>query len=141
MPVIMFAADGRIQEFSTGFARMQGRRALFPQGFHCSGMPIKAAADKIAREMELFGPRFEEYREEEEPITTQAADPQAKTDLGKFGGSKSKAVAKTGAVKYQFQVCNRSQRHCSARLTCARLWLPWEFPSTRSPSLRIRRIG
>ncbi|KAH6687483.1 leucyl-tRNA synthetase [Plectosphaerella plurivora] len=85
-------------EFSTGFARMQGRRALFPQGFHCSGMPIKSAADKIKREIELFGPRFEGYKESEETTTVKAADPQAKTDLGKFGGSKSKAVAKTGAI-------------------------------------------
>lgn len=33
-------------EFMTGFARMEGRRALLPQGFHCTGMPIKAAAGK-----------------------------------------------------------------------------------------------
>lgn len=82
---------------------MQGRRALFPQGFHCSGMPIKSAADKIAREVEMFGPRFESYKEEEEVVAVKD-EAKAKTDLGKFGGSKSKAVAKTGAVKYQFQV-------------------------------------
>lgn len=92
-------------EFGTGFARMQGRRSLFPQGFHCSGMPIKAAADKLAREMELFGPKFEGYKEEEEAAAVKE-DPKTKTDLSKFGGSKSKAVAKTGAVKYQFQVRN-----------------------------------
>ena len=30
-----------------GSKRMNGKRALFPLGFHCTGMPIKAAADKI----------------------------------------------------------------------------------------------
>lgn len=28
-------------EFQTGFERMLGKRALFPFGFHCTGMPIK----------------------------------------------------------------------------------------------------
>jgi leucyl-tRNA synthetase len=28
-------------EFATGFQRMLGKRALFPVGFHCTGMPIK----------------------------------------------------------------------------------------------------
>lgn len=28
---------------------------LFPFGFHCTGMPIKACADKLQREMETFG--------------------------------------------------------------------------------------
>jgi len=36
-------------EFQTGYARMQGKRALFPLGFHCTGMPIKACADKLTR--------------------------------------------------------------------------------------------
>lgn len=28
---------------------------LFPFGFHCTGMPIKACADKLKREMEVYG--------------------------------------------------------------------------------------
>lgn len=33
---------------------------LFPFGFHCTGMPIKACADKLKREMETYGfpPKF-----------------------------------------------------------------------------------
>ncbi|KNC87150.1 hypothetical protein SARC_00731 [Sphaeroforma arctica JP610] len=47
-------------EFSVGFERLKGKNALFPFGFHCTGMPIKACADKLAREMELYGcpPQF-----------------------------------------------------------------------------------
>uniref|UniRef100_A0AC35F3G1 Leucine--tRNA ligase n=1 Tax=Panagrolaimus sp. PS1159 TaxID=55785 RepID=A0AC35F3G1_9BILA len=33
-------------EFAAGFQRLNGRRVLFPFGFHCTGMPIKACADK-----------------------------------------------------------------------------------------------
>lgn len=28
-------------DFCTGYERMKGKRALLPQGFHCTGMPIK----------------------------------------------------------------------------------------------------
>lgn len=48
-------------DFATGYARMKGKRALFPLGFHCTGMPIKACADKLTREVEMFGQNFERY--------------------------------------------------------------------------------
>lgn len=115
-------------EFMTGFARMEGRRALLPQGFHCTGMPIKAAADKLKREVELFGQNFEGADVEEAlalrpaahagdaeaeaevpaPAAPAAPTPEAasavKTDMSKFSSNKSKAVAKSGKAKYQFQV-------------------------------------
>ncbi|GFS17465.1 leucine--tRNA ligase, cytoplasmic [Elysia marginata] len=52
-------------EFSAGFQRMLGKRCTFPFAMHCTGMPIKACADKLKREMEEFGypPRF--------PVQTQ----------------------------------------------------------------------
>lgn len=39
---------------------MKGKKVLFPFGFHCTGMPIKACADKLKREIETFGypPQF-----------------------------------------------------------------------------------
>jgi leucyl-tRNA synthetase len=39
---------------------LQGKKCLFPFGFHVTGMPIKACADKIKRELETFGypPQF-----------------------------------------------------------------------------------
>ncbi|KAI6238500.1 Leucyl-tRNA synthetase [Aphelenchoides fujianensis] len=42
-------------EFAVGFERMRGKRALFPFGFHATGMPIKACADKLKAEIERFG--------------------------------------------------------------------------------------
>lgn len=37
-----------------------GKRVLFPQAFHCTGMPIKACADKLDRELATYGvpPKF-----------------------------------------------------------------------------------
>ncbi|PGG98045.1 leucine-tRNA ligase [Blastomyces parvus] len=92
-------------EFMAGTARMEGKRALFPLGFHCTGMPIKACADKLVDDIKKFGKHFERYTEEdgeadEPPAPTQ----ETKEDLTKFSGKKSKAAAKTVKMKYQFQI-------------------------------------
>ncbi|RLV91868.1 Leucine--tRNA ligase cytoplasmic [Spathaspora sp. JA1] len=91
-------------EFATGFERMNGKRALFPLGFHCTGMPIKAAADKIKREIELFGADFSgapAEDEEEEVVVKEAAK---REDVTKFTSKKSKAAAKQGRGKFQFEI-------------------------------------
>ena len=94
-------------EFTTGFARMQGKRALFPLGFHCTGMPIKACADKLVDDVKKFGTNFERYDDEdleaEKPVPAPTQE-VTKDDMSKFSGKKSKAVAKTGKAKYQFQI-------------------------------------
>ena len=38
-------------DFMAGYQKMQGKNVLFPFGFHGSGMPIKACADKLALEL------------------------------------------------------------------------------------------
>ncbi|KAI1175054.1 leucyl-tRNA synthetase [Nemania sp. FL0916] len=95
-------------EFMTGYARMKGQKALFPQGYHCTGMPIKAAADKLKRETEMFGQNFENAPSAElEQLSldpTPSAPSAVKTDLAKFSGSKSKAAAKSGKAKYQYEI-------------------------------------
>lgn len=90
-------------EFATGFERMAGKRALFPLGFHCTGMPIKAAADKIKREVEQFGADFSGAPfDDEEPEAPK--EERQKEDPTKFVAKKSKAVAKQGRGKYQFEI-------------------------------------
>ncbi|KAI0428575.1 leucyl-tRNA synthetase [Xylaria sp. FL1042] len=96
-------------EFMTGYARMKGQRALFPQGYHCTGMPIKAAADKLKRETEMFGQNFENAPSAELEQLSLDEKPNekpnaTKTDISKFSGSKSKAAAKSGKAKYQFEI-------------------------------------
>ncbi|KGU20050.1 leucine-tRNA ligase [Candida albicans P34048] len=94
-------------EFATGFQRMNGKRALFPLGFHCTGMPIKAAADKIKREVELFGSDFskapaddEDAEESQQPAKTETK----REDVTKFSSKKSKAAAKQGRAKFQYEI-------------------------------------
>ena len=101
-------------EFAAGFARMQGRRALFPLGFHCTGMPIKACADKLIREVEMFGTKFDRCPELHESDdgdgpdigTTPPAPTQnmARDDVTKFVAKKTKVAAKAVKAKYQFQI-------------------------------------
>ncbi|KAI5636626.1 tRNA synthetases class I (I, l, M and v) domain-containing protein [Phthorimaea operculella] len=87
-------------EFASRYYRLKGRMVLFPFGFHCTGMPIKACADKLKREMALYGcpPVFPE---EGEAVVEEKGDIVPKD---KSKGKKSKAVAKTGAAKYQWQI-------------------------------------
>jgi leucyl-tRNA synthetase len=92
---------------------------LFPFGFHCTGMPIKACADKLKREMEVYGypPNFdvEEVKVVEEDrdiipkdkskgkkVSEQTYDITYKFDVTSF--PQSKAVAKAGTAKYQWQI-------------------------------------
>ena len=42
-------------EFAVAFQRLQGKKALFPFAFHCTGMPIQAAAVKLKKEYETYG--------------------------------------------------------------------------------------
>lgn len=76
-------------EFAAGFERMRGKRVLFPFGFHCTGMPIKACADKLRIEIETFGnpPVF--------PVL--GADETVKAKHGKV-------AAKTGNESRQFKI-------------------------------------
>ena len=42
-------------EFAAAYQRMCGKKALFPFAFHCTGMPIQAAAFKLQKEYQLYG--------------------------------------------------------------------------------------
>ncbi|CZR52502.1 probable leucine--tRNA ligase, cytosolic [Phialocephala subalpina] len=93
-------------EFTAGFARMQGKRSLFPMGFHCTGMPIKACADKLVNEVKLFGTNFENYKEDEtlEEKTNTPTPSTHHEDVTKFTAKKGKAASKVVKMKYQFQI-------------------------------------
>jgi leucyl-tRNA synthetase len=97
-------------EFAVGYERLKGKQALFPFGFHCTGMPIKACADKIKREIDTYGnpPKF--------PVVPETADikvylfeenrPKKK---GEAKSKKAKANAKTDSkIVYQWDIMKSS---------------------------------
>ncbi|KAD3640407.1 hypothetical protein E3N88_29630 [Mikania micrantha] len=92
-------------EFAAAYHRLRGANVLLPFGFHCTGMPIKASADKLRREIEKFGnpPVFpsmeaEEVIDEPEPTSNEGNNPD------KFKGKKSKAASKIGRETYQWEI-------------------------------------
>ena len=88
-------------EFAVGYQRLTGKKCLFPFGFHVTGMPIKACADKIKKEMERFGnpPVFPVEEEVKEEVVEKEFVMKDKSK-----GKKSKAAAKQGSGKYQWQI-------------------------------------
>lgn len=49
-------------DFNAWYKRLAGFNILFPFGFHCTGMPISAAAKKLRFELDNYGnpPKFPE---------------------------------------------------------------------------------
>lgn len=95
-------------EFAAAYHRLRGANVLLPFAFHCTGMPIKASADKLAREIQQFGdppvfPSEEENQvnQELEPKDQNASEPVMKD---KFKGKKSKAASKSGGQMYQWEI-------------------------------------
>ncbi|XP_039311411.1 leucine--tRNA ligase, cytoplasmic isoform X2 [Solenopsis invicta] len=85
-------------EFATRYNRHLGKKVLFPMGLHGSGMPIKTSADKLKSERAMYGypPKFPEIEIVEEKVDDVIKD--------KSKGKKSKAVAKAGLAKHQWQI-------------------------------------
>lgn len=104
-------------EFAAGYERMQGKRALFPWAFHCTGMPIRAAADKLVREIELFGPDFSGYKDPadeaaaaadadvEPPAPVENTSSATKSNANNVAkATKGKLAGKDTGLKFQFQI-------------------------------------
>ena len=81
-------------DFTARVARAQGKNTLYPQGYHATGMPIKACADKLAKEMAMFGKLFDGYTEDDADPSPEASDesqPRAREDVTKFTNAKKGA--------------------------------------------------
>ncbi|XP_050223511.1 leucine--tRNA ligase, cytoplasmic [Mercurialis annua] len=89
-------------EFAAAFHRLRGANVLLPFAFHCTGMPIKASADKLRREIEQFGdpPVFAHEVDDQVEVETDTGN----IPLDKFKGKKSKAASKSGGQMYQWEI-------------------------------------
>lgn len=90
-------------EFTARYQRMLGKNVLMPFGFHVTGMPIAASADKLKRELseemkDAEKPQFNSLHKmgvpDEEIPKFQDANywltyfpPRAKLDLSQFGAA------------------------------------------------------
>ncbi|KAK6797085.1 hypothetical protein RDI58_004786 [Solanum bulbocastanum] len=89
------------------------RRVTIPpsQGYQNTSqepLPPNASADKLSREISRFGnpPVFPVVKEEESVETEVKVEAEGNQGLpgGNFKGKKSKVLAKTGGVKYQWEI-------------------------------------
>lgn len=100
-------------EFAARFQRMMGKNVLFPFGFHCTGMPIQAAANKLKEEIESFGfpPLFDDELEEVANLAVQSVKQPDEQDViaSKSKGKKSKLINKglTGAKVRQYDIMRK----------------------------------
>ena len=88
-------------EFSMGYERLKGKKTLWPFGFHCTGMPIQAAADNLRRDIinmytELNTTEEEKQAALEAEKAAKAEEEEAVLDPTKFVGKKTKAGQKKG---------------------------------------------
>lgn len=76
-------------QFGVRYQRLKGKKCLLPFGFHCTGMPIKACADKLQRELETFGypPKF--------PTEEEPKEVEEEKDVIPKDKSKAKKVCKS----------------------------------------------
>ncbi|XP_055960534.1 leucine--tRNA ligase, cytoplasmic-like [Mercurialis annua] len=93
-------------EFAAAYHRLRGANVLLPFAFHCTGMPIKASADKLRREIELFGnpPVFPNEVDDRVELETDTGYARENFPLDKFKGKKSKAASKSGGQVYQWEI-------------------------------------
>mmetsp|Transcript_6261 Transcript_6261/g.10190 ORF Transcript_6261/g.10190 Transcript_6261/m.10190 type:complete len:204 (+) Transcript_6261:91-702(+) len=91
-------------EFAARYQRQKGRRTLFPFGFHCTGMPIQAAANRLKSEILQGKTRSEqpaapvktEEKKEEKP-----AEKKGKAKGGDKKKEKAPEVVKVPPTQYE----------------------------------------
>ena len=96
-------------EFAAGFKRLRGYNVLFPFGFHCTGMPIQAAANKLKNEITTYG-NPPQFPEDTPKAPTKEVDTLAKemAALGKKGkAKKAKTGQKAAGTSYQWQALEK----------------------------------
>lgn len=86
-------------EFAARFHRILGEKSLFPFAFHCTGMPIQAAANKLKREMDEAEKVIEsgDVGRDSSGQESQQDDPQHQAP-GQFHAKKAKVAAKSGKM-------------------------------------------
>ena len=86
-------------EFQASYQRMIGKQVLWPFAFHCTGMPIQAAANKLKAELENPEPEVVAA-----PAVVEEKVDEAVAMGAAHRGKRSKLVAKTGGKKSTAQI-------------------------------------
>ena len=89
-------------EFQSRYQRLQGKNVLFPFGFHCTGMPIAAAAKRVAKEFKddpdivaHTKEKMEKKKEEAKKKEKEKEEKKGKKDKKEEKGDKEKKAPMT----------------------------------------------
>ncbi|KAF1332214.1 Leucine-trna ligase, partial [Globisporangium splendens] len=95
-------------EFASRYHRLKGENVVFPFAFHCTGMPIQSAANKLKHELETYGnpPNFVVDEDVKQPV--EAKGKKIEGSENKAKGKKSKVMAKTGGIVHQYDILKLS---------------------------------
>lgn len=139
-------------EFASAYQRLKGRNVLFPFGFHCTGMPIKACADRLKREINDFGCP-PDFPEDKQPAEIETTDPPAeekpknpadnkKADPLAHHSKKSKAAAKSSGVARQWKIMKSLgvKDEEISKFSDASYWLSY-FPPLCESDLKSMGLG
>eukprot|EP00727_Mastigamoeba_balamuthi_P001131 m51a1_g11014 putative leucyl-trna synthetase (1104) ;mRNA; r:382753-386680 len=144
-------------EFAARYEKLKGKNALFPFGFHCTGMPIKACADKIRQEIAQFGnpPQFPEQsapspaaeepqQQQPEPAAAAAAQQQGKKkkkeDPTAFHGRKAKVAQKSVKRQWDIMLSNGIKPEDIPSFSDPQRWLDY-FPPVGEEDLRMMGVA
>jgi len=126
-------------EFAARFMRLDGKRVLFPFAFHCTGMPISAAAMKLKADL------ASQAKEEPELVAVGGIDDAQDVQEsqggapGVFKGKKSKAMAKAGGLsQYDIMLALGIEEKEIVNFTEPEHWLEY-FPPLGV--LDLKRLG
>ena len=78
-------------EFAVRYQRQRGKNALFPFGFHCTGMPIQASANRLKMEITQGKTRSVQPKIEEAPAKVEEKVEEKPAEVVPKGGKKGKA--------------------------------------------------
>jgi len=119
-------------EFAARFQRLNGKKVLFPFAFHCTGMPISAAAMKLEAILAKRVEANESPEEDQEPVPVIAGGEAEAAEEGNASGvfraKKSKVQAKTGGLdQYDIMVALGIDDQEIPKFTEPEYWLEY-FP-------------
>jgi len=127
-------------EFTSRFKKLKGYNVLFPFAFHCTGMPIQAAANKL--KLELFNKTISEDKmiiEEEDQIIIEEEDQRIMEK--KFSSAKSKVASKSEALSQsQILIKNGIPENEVENFTDPLHWLKY-FPPLGKKDLQLFGIN
>eukprot|EP00268_Persea_americana_P036135 TRINITY_DN3560_c0_g1_i1.p1 TRINITY_DN3560_c0_g1~~TRINITY_DN3560_c0_g1_i1.p1 ORF type:complete len:1141 (-),score=255.15 TRINITY_DN3560_c0_g1_i1:202-3495(-) len=135
-------------EFGAAYHRLRGCNVLLPFAFHCTGMPIKASADKLGREIQEFGnPPIFPSTEDDNSVevgneSEQVEENVEQVEPDKFKSKRSKAAAKSGVDMSQWEIMKMSGIPVSeiAKFQDPYHWLTY-FPPLAKEDLKAFGLG